>query len=62
MKGWTKLCKNPKRVVALVVWEFYINLCGEQDGTIFVRGKWVAFEKKEINEYYQLKEENYEEF
>ena len=47
MKGWTGLCGHPKPLVALVVWEFYINLCGERDGTIFVRGKWVSFGKKE---------------
>ena len=36
MRGWTKLCKHPAPVVALVVREFYANLCGERDKTIFV--------------------------
>ena len=60
MKGWTELCKHPKAVIALIVHEFYSNLCGEGDGTIFVQGKWFLFGKNEINEYYKLQNENYE--
>ena len=62
MKGWTELCKRPEPALAPIVREFYAKLCGERDGTIFVPGKWVPFGKKEINEYYQPKEENREEF
>ena len=46
MKGWTELCKHPEPAIALVVWEFYSNLYGEQDGTIFLQGIWASFEKK----------------
>ena len=48
--------------MAAIVREFYANICGERDGTIFVQGKWVPFAKKVINAYYKFEEENYEEF
>ena len=64
IKGWTKLCKHPEAAIAPVVREFYANLCGEQDGKVFVRGNWVSFDKKKkvINEHYKLLEENYDQF
>ena len=50
IKGWTKLCKHLEAAVAPIVHEFYANLCGEQDGKVFVRGKWVPFDKIKISD------------
>ena len=55
------LCKHPEVAVAPIVHEFYANLCGEDDGTIIVQVKWIPFDTKVINEYYNLVEGNYEE-
>ena len=38
LKIWNDMCKHSKVVVGLIVLEFYANLCGERDGTIFVQG------------------------
>ena len=38
------------------------RISGEHDGTIFVRGKWVSFDKKVINAYYKLEEEIFKVF
>ena len=38
LKGWTDLYKHPKASVAPIIHEFYANMCGEQDGEVFVRG------------------------
>ena len=62
LKRWTELCKHPKVAIAPIVHEFYANMCGELDGTIFVLGKWVPFDKEVINAYYKLEEESYKEF
>ena len=35
LKRLTKLCKHPKSIISPIVCEFYGNLCGERDGTIF---------------------------
>ena len=45
-----------------MVREFYANLCGEQDGKVFVRDQWVPFDRKVINEHYKPLEENHDQF
>ena len=43
LKGWTEFYKHPEAAIDPLVREFYSNLNGEKEGTVFVRGKWVAF-------------------
>ena len=51
---WELLCEHPDLVVVPIVREFYAN-GKERDGfRVFVRGKWVAFDRTTINGYYEL--------
>ena len=40
-RGWEALCAHQKSGYAAVVREFYSNLVGRKDNTVFVRGVWV---------------------
>ena len=46
-RGWEALC-------AVVVREFYSNLVGRKDNTVLVRGVWVPYGAKAINEAYRM--------
>ena len=51
---WEILCEHPNPTVVPIVREFYAN-GKERDGfRVFVRGKWVAFDRTTINGYYGL--------
>ena len=51
---WELLCEHLDPVVVPIVREFYAN-GKERDGFwVFVRGKWVAFDRTTINGYYGL--------
>ena len=51
---WELLCEHPDLAVVSIVREFYAN-GKERDGfRVFVRGKWVAFDRTTINGYYRL--------
>ena len=51
---WELLCEHSDLVVVPIVREFYAN-GKEGDGfQVFVRGKWVAFDRTTINIYYGL--------
>ena len=39
-----------------VVKEFYSNMLGVRDKTSFVKGKWISFSRKKIDETFNLKE------
>ena len=48
---WEILCEHPNPVVVPIVREFYAN-GKEKDGfRVFVRGKWVTFDRTTINGY-----------
>ena len=49
-RGWEALCAHQKSGYAAVVKEFYSNLVGRKDNTVFVRGVWVPYGAKAINE------------
>ena len=53
-RGWEVLCAHQKSVYAAVVREFYSNLVGRKDNTVFVRGVWVPYGAKAINEAYRM--------
>ena len=43
-RGWEKFCKHRKTGYAAVVREFYSNLVGRKENSVFVRGVWVHME------------------
>ena len=53
-RGWEALCAHQKSGYAAVVKEFYSNLVGRKDNTVFVRGVWVPYGAKAINEAYRM--------
>ena len=53
-RGWGNFCKHQKSRYAAVVQEFYSNLVGRKDNSVYVRGVWVPFEVKTINEMYGM--------
>ena len=53
-RGWEALCAHQKSGNAAVVREFYSNLVGRKDNTVFVRGVWVPYGAKAINEAYRM--------
>ena len=53
-KGWRGLCQPFTPVATMVVREFYANLASHMNKKVRVRGVWVDFYAKSINEYYNL--------
>ena len=58
-RGWEALCTHQKSGYAIVVREFYSNLIGRKDNTMFVRGVWVPYGAKAINEAYRMAGHNH---
>ena len=53
-RGWGKFCKHYKTGYADIVREFYSNLLGRKDNSVFVRGVWVPYGAEHINAIYGL--------
>ena len=53
-RGWGNFCKHQKSRYAAVVREFYSNLVGMKDNSVYVRGVWVPYGAKTINEMYGM--------
>ena len=53
-RGWKALCTHQRSGYAAVVREFYSNLVGRKDNTVFVRGLWVPYGAKAINQVYGM--------
>ena len=53
-RGWGNFCKHQKSGYAAVVRELYSNLVGRKDNSVYVRGVWVPYGSKTINEMYGL--------
>ena len=53
-RGWEALCTHQKSGYTAVVKDFYSNLVGRKDNTVFVRGVWVPYGAKAINEAYGM--------
>ena len=51
---WEILCKHPEPAVVPIVKEFYANGKERDEFRVFVRGKWVKFDRTTINRYYGL--------
>ena len=55
-KGWESLYAHTTPGFSYLAREFYANMVGIREHTISVRGFWVPFEDKRINEMFKLKE------
>ena len=53
-RGWKALCTHQRSGYAAMVREFYSNLVGRKDNTVFVRGVWVPYGAKAINQVYGM--------
>ena len=53
-RGWKALCTHQRSGYAAVVREFYSNLLGRKDNTVFVKGVWVPYGAKAINQVYGM--------
>ena len=55
-KGWSLLYEHKPAGFAALVREFYANMVGKQEKTVYVRGKWISFDREAINKTFNLKE------
>ena len=53
-RGWEKFCKHRKTEYAAVVREFYSNLVGRKENSVFVRRVWVPYGAATINAMYGM--------
>ena len=53
-RGWKALCTHQRSGYPAVVRKFYSNLVGRKDNTVFVRGVWVPYGAKAINQVYGM--------
>ena len=53
-RGWGNFCKHQKSGYAAVVREFYSNLVGRKDNSVYVRGVCVPYGVETINEMYGM--------
>ena len=53
-RGWGKFYKHQKSGYAAVVREFYSNLVGRKENSVFFRGVWVPYGAETINEMYRM--------
>ena len=51
---WGTLCAHRRAGYAAVVREFYSNLVGRKDSTVYVRGLWVPYGAQAINQVYGM--------
>ena len=55
-KGWHPFCEHKAPGFMDVVKEFYANMVGMKDKVVYIRGKWIPFEKEQIVQTYNLQE------
>ena len=53
-KGWHLFCEHKALGFVDVVMEFYANMVGMKDKTVYVRGKWISFIRDQIDLTYNL--------
>ena len=54
-RGWGNFFKHQKSGYAAVVREFYSNLVGRKENSVYVRGVWVPYGAETINKMYGMK-------
>ena len=55
-KGWQLFCEHKSPRFVDVVKDFYANMVGMKDKAMYVRGKWISFNRKKIDQTYNLQE------
>ena len=55
-KRWKLFYEHKSPGFVDVVKEFYANMMGMKDKVVYVRGKWISFDKKQIDQTYNLQE------
>ena len=55
-RGWESFCAHVAPGFYALAREFYANMVGMREDTVYVRGVWVPFGHKRINEMFKLKE------
>ena len=53
-RGWSLLCKHHSDGFTTMVREYYSNLVGKKEKTCYIKGKWISFQRKEINKAFKL--------
>ena len=55
-RGWECLCAHTAPGFSAMAREFYANMVGMREDLVYMRGIWVPFGHKRINEMFKLKE------
>ena len=55
-RGWERFCSHTAPSFSTLAREFYANMVGMKEDSVYVRGVWVPFVHKRINEMFKLKE------
>ena len=55
-RGWEFFCEHKALGFSALPREFYANMVGMKDDSIFVRGVWVPFDDRSINEVFKLRD------
>ena len=56
-KGWHLFCEHQALGFVDIVKEFYANMVGTKDKAVYVRGRWVSFNREQINQPFNLRRE-----
>ena len=54
-RGWKGFCAHTTLGFSSMAREFYANMVGMKEDAVFVRGVWVTFGDKRINEMFKIK-------
>ena len=55
-RGWEFFCEHKAPGFSALPREFYANMVGMKDDSVFVRGVWVPFDDRSINEMFKLRD------
>ena len=55
-RGWEFFCEHKAPGFVALAREFYANMVGMKDDSVYVRGVWVPFDDKRINEVFKLRD------
>ena len=55
-RGWERFCTHTTLGFSALAREFYANMVGMREDLVYVRGVWIPFRHKRINEMFKLKE------
>ena len=55
-RGWEFFCEHKAPGFSALPREFYANMLGMKDDYVFVRGVWVPFDDRSINEMFKLRD------